>query len=391
MAYPHIGGFLAGRLAASIGFWMERIALGWLVWEATQSPGWVGTLAFIRLAPAAFFGPWGGVLADRYAAVTVLRRSSLLLAAVMAALAALVWAGQTMLAPMMIFACISGALQSLTTGPMKSAISDITPRRLLPTAVPVASVTFNLAAFIGPALGGAVLVVLGAEAVFALAALGMLVFSLTLLPIPTESCRRGARAGAVRAFGDATKMAHGDPVIGPQLTLHLALSTLLRPIQDLLPAVTGLLLVGGPASLARMTAAMGIGALVGSVWLTLRSGSGNLGARVLGAAGLASAGTLALALAQNEVQALFFIAVLGAAMVVRGAGSNTIVQLNVDDAMRGRVMALSGTILRIASALGALALGLLAELMGLRMTLILAALIAGVLIVVLLPRLFAPG
>ena len=85
---------------------------------------------------------------------------------------------------------------------------------------------------------------------------------------------------------------------------------------------------------------------------------------------------MALALSLSAVQAALCLFVLGAALVVRGAGGNTLVQLTVADTERGRIMSLWGMALRLGSALGGLILGVSAELVGLRTVLILAAMIA---------------
>jgi len=373
---PGIGPFLAGRAVAATGIWMERIALGWLMWEATGSAGWVGALAFARLIPTALFGPWGGVLADRAGAIRVLQAAYAATGALAVLIAAIVLAGMAGPTALLVLGTVSGALQALANGPMKSALSDVAPRHLLATAVPVGSVTFNAAAFVGPALAGVTIAAFGAAPVFlAVAATAMLFFAI-LSRLPRTAPEPSPRETALNAFTDAGRIAARHPLIGPLLLLHLAFALLMRPIVELLPAVAGVLLDGGPATLGLLTSAMGVGAFAGSLWLTWRSGSPGLLRPVLGAAAAACIAALLLAASRTDLEAALCFAGFGGALVVRAAGGNTVVQLEVEDRYRGRVMAIWGTILRLGAALGGLVLGLAADAFGMRAVIAAAALLA---------------
>lgn len=388
---PGIGPFLTGRTLAAAAIWMERIALGWLIWDATGSATWVGTLAFVRLAPSLLFGPWGGILADRFGGVAVLRACYGVTALLALAMAAVVVAGLAEPLTLLVLGTASGALQALANGPMKSAVSDVAPRHRLATAVPVASVTFNVAAFIGPAIAGVLIATVGAASVFALVAASAAGFTLILARLPAGTPAPAAAQSALRAFGEAGGAAMRHPVIGPLLLLHVSFSVLMRPIIELLPAVAGALAGGGPATLGTLTASMGFGAFVGSLWLTWRSGNPRLLGPVLAAAALACLAALLLAASRNELQAALCFAALGGALVIRAAGGNTVVQLAVEDRYRGRVMAIWGTALRLGAAAGGLALGVLADALGMRAIIAAAALLAFLSILPVMLRLRGAG
>ena len=384
---PGIGPFLIGRTLAATAGWMERIALGWLMWEATGSATAVGVLAFVRLAPSIVLGPWGGVLADR-------RGSTLMLAACHAAAvpvallaAGLVAAGQAGPGVLMALGAASGGFQSLAIGPNKSAVSEVAPRQYLATAIPVASVTFNAAAFVGPALAGVLIASVGAAAVFVLVATGAGAFAAILARLPRAPRTAAPAQAAVAAFSEATRVAARHAVIGPLLWLHVSFSLLMRPIVELLPAVAAKLVGAGPQTLGLLTAAMGAGALAGSLWLTWRSGAPGLVRPVLLAAVAACGAALTLALGSGTPLSAACFATLGGALVIRAAGGNTLVQLVVEDRYRGRVMSVWGTTLRIGAALGGLALGVLADAFGMKPVIALAALSAFVSILAVAPRL----
>lgn len=389
---PRIATFLFGRTLAATGIWLERLGLSWIVWELTGQASWVGLLAFVRLAPTLVLTPWGGVLADRFGSASVLR--ACFSGAALAALGVWVLIRTDVLSVygILLMGMLAGCVHAVATGPMKSVLSDVSPREGLATIVPLGSVTFNLAAFIGPALAGGLIAVAGAGPVFVLAALTSFAFVIILNGVGRESNPVKAKEPPFRAFAAAASRANADPLIGPLLALHLGFALFLRPVIDLLPVVVGQLLNGDAAGLGVSSAAMGFGALAGSLWLTWRSG-GETGTRslrlcVIGAGVVACMAAVALAASATLWQACVCLSALGAALVVRSAGGNTLVQLTASDSDRGRVMSLWGMVLRLGAALGGLTLGLAADLFGLRLGLVGAAALAAGLLVIFGPALW---
>lgn len=383
---PCIATFLFGRTLAATGIWLERIGLSWIVWDLTGQASWVGLLAFVRLAPTVVLTPWGGVLADRFGSALVLRTCFSGAALVALGIWVLITTEMLSFLGMLVMGTLAGCVQAVATGPMKSVLSEVSPRASLATIVPLGSVTFNLAAFVGPALAGGMIAVAGAGPVFILAAVTSAAFVVILGGVAKAPEGVRAMASPFRAFAAAASRANADPLIGPLLALHLGFALFLRPVIDLLPVVVGQLLNGDVAAFGVLSAAMGFGALVGSLWLTWRSGGETgtraLRLRVFGAGCVACLAAVALAASASVWQAGVCLCFFGATLVVRGAGGNTLVQLTVPDSDRARVMSLWGMVLRLGAALGGLALGITADLVGLRLGLIgAAALVAGLLVV----------
>ena len=383
---PRIATFLFGRTLAATGIWLERIGLSWIVWDLTGQASWVGLLAFVRLAPTLVLTPWGGVLADRFGSALILRACFSGAALVALGVWALIMTDMLSVFGILLMGTLAGCVQAMATGPMKSVLSEVSPRALLATIVPLGSVTFNLAAFIGPALASGLIVLAGTGPVFVLAALMSLIFVLILGSVGKSPDAIVATESPFQAFAAAASRANAEPLIGPLLALHFGFALFLRPVIDLLPVVAGQLLHGDVAAFGVLSAAMGFGALAGSLWLTWRSGGETgthaLRLRVLRAGCVACLAAVALAASTTLWQAGACLCALSAALVVRGAGGNTLVQLTVPDSDRARVMSLWGMVLRLGAALGGLTLGIAADLFGLRLGLIGAgALLAGLLVV----------
>ncbi|MEQ9811955.1 MAG: MFS transporter [Azospirillaceae bacterium] len=381
---PGVASFFAGRFLAAMGAWSERIAIGWLVWDQTQSPSLVGAAAFLRLAPAIVLSPIGGVLADRHGAVGMLRRTF----AVNVALALLLALAATELPLWAILGCTAllGFAQALAAAPMKSVVPQIVARAHLPVAIPLSSATFNLAGFVGPAVAGVSIALIGLWAAFAVSAAGCLIF-LVALSRWAAGDRGGAadRQGVLREIGDAIRHVRGDPALRPIFVLHLVAALCLRPFIDLLPAFVGASGAGGAAMLGLATSAIGAGAVLGAVWMAMSSDAASLVKRMLAGTLLAVACLFGLTGWGFSDLILPVVLLFGAAMVVRSTATLTLVQLVAPPAIRGRVAGLYSMTIRGGSAAGAAAIGLLAEWLGLRSGMTVAAVCCVVCLAVLSP------
>mgnify|MGYP001952952485 CR=1 FL=1 len=80
--------YFAGNATSLVGTWMQRVAAGWLAWELTHSPTWLGIVAMADFFPTIFLGPLGGALADRYSRVTIMIITQVFAAIASAALCA---------------------------------------------------------------------------------------------------------------------------------------------------------------------------------------------------------------------------------------------------------------------------------------------------------------
>src|SRR3546814_5629306 len=72
LGHPDYGLYTLGNSVSLVGMWMQRIAVGWLIWELTHSGTWLGLVAFADLFPSVFIGLIGGVAADRFDRVAVI-------------------------------------------------------------------------------------------------------------------------------------------------------------------------------------------------------------------------------------------------------------------------------------------------------------------------------
>lgn len=365
---PNYGSYVVGNGTSLVGTWMQRIAIGWLTWELTGSPFWLGIIAFADLFPAVIIGPFGGVIADRHSKLRLVQISQFLSCVQAVTLFGLSVAGRVDVISLALLSLFLGTVTALNQPARLALIPSLVQPRHLNSAIGINSVIFNLARFIGPAISGVIIAGGHVSWVFALNALSFAFFLVILLrlklTVPATPPRKRKRLWA--DLTDGIIYAARDPHITVLLLLLIAIGIGARPLVELLPGLAAAVFGGGPQTLALLTSTFGCGAIVGGLWLAGRDARGNLAAIVNSAAFVLAGALLLFVSAPSLWIALPAVAVLGLTMVITGAGIQTLLQLGVDTDMRGRVLSLYGLIIRGGPAIGALGMGFLAEFFGLR-------------------------
>ena len=375
------GRYTIGNLSTSSGMWMIRLSTGWIGWELTQSAIWLGVLAFADLVPAIACAPIAGVLADRMDRLVLLRRTIAIGMVVSACVAAAFYAGVLGIWLLTTLTLLQGIINSLTQPVRLTIVSELVARVDVPQAVAINAISFNVARFLGPMVGGAIIVMDGAGPTFllniALAAIFLQQLrGLVGRPVgdkPREAIFANALAGMHYL------LAHRNVL--PLLLQAACIGLSVRPVAELLPAIAEKLYSGGAFTLTLLTSSMGLGALLGCVWF---SGLGTLSRVILliGVNGLiAAAANILVAFGPllstnaNVSLALGMVAMAatGFGTVTSGVAMQTTLQLVVEDSVRGRTMSSYAMIVRAAPALGALVLGILAERFGLQIAVVITA------------------
>jgi predicted MFS family arabinose efflux permease len=355
---------------------MQRIGVGWLAWELSHSGAVLGLVAFADLFPGVLIGPFGGALADRVDRLRVIKIAQTLIMLQALALFALTASGAITVPLLVALVLFQGAVIGFNQPARLALIPSLVPRPDLATAVAINSIVFNAARFVGPALAGIAIVTLDVSAVFALNALSFVAFLLALSRLRLEpSAVPTARRSMLGAVADGLRYALRHPGIGPILLLQAVLAVCARPFVELLPGFAAEVFERGAPGLAMLSSTIGVGAIVGGLWLAQRPGQAGLPEIVLGTSVLVALTTLAFALCPWFWPAVACVALAGWAMVVSGAGTQTVLQTAVDEDMRGRALRLFGLIFRGGPALGALVIGAASELLGLQAPLAAGALL----------------
>jgi MFS family permease len=359
--------YVAGNSISLIGWWLQRVAVGWLAWTLTHSGTWLGLVSLADFLPVLVLSPFAGVLADRRDRVRIIRLTQLCGCAQATLLAVLVYTGAIGIDLLFGLVLALGIASSLAQPARLALIPSLVDRESLASALAINSVMFNVARFLGPAVAGVLIADVGIAAAFAANAVGYIAFQISLHrlrdlpPIPPMP-----RQNALRASFEAYAYASRHAGIGPMLLLFAVTTIGTRGFVELFPGFADSVFARGPQGLSMLTSTVGLGAIIGGAWMVMRPALAGLAGVVLGATLLMSLAVLAFAATDRFFLALPCVLVAGAAMTITGTGAQTLIQAAVDVRMRGRVMALYGMIFRSGPALGAVLVGLASERFGLR-------------------------
>ena len=352
----------AGAFTSSVGTWMQEVAQNWLILTMTGSTALLGLDAFLGDAPFLLFSLFGGVLADRMDRRRILLGSQVVQMSSAILLAALIVTGNIHVWIILTLSFVVGFAQSFGGPAYQALIPTLVDREDLPNAVAMNSIQFNLARVIGPVIAGVAFYKLGAAACFGLNAISF------LAPIAALSVM--ARGGMVAAPSTETvlqslrtglKAVVDDKGLRGLVTLGFIGSFCAMPLVTFLPVFAKNVFHQDAKGYSVLLAAFGIGAIggaVGTAWIGNVRRKGIVAVAMQMTFGALMAG---FALSRNPILSYALLALAGASLMVVFAMFMTLVQANVDDRLRGRVVSVYSLAFRGAMPLGNLLAGLVAS------------------------------
>jgi predicted MFS family arabinose efflux permease len=362
--------YVIGNLFSTSGNWVQRVAMGWLTWELTDSAAWLGIIAFADMFPTFVIGLIAGALVDRTDSMRLLRTTQFLQFLQVTGLAAVTFSGHVTVWWLLAFALIRGVLVAFNRPARMTTVYYIIGREHLSSAIAINSMVFNSSRFVGPALGGALVALGGAGWAFAYNGFTYLAFLLILMMIriPPTAISGKKKTGLWKDSMDGVRYALGQSGIMFLLIVMLLDSMFVRPFIDLLPGFADKVFGRGVDAYSTMLTLHGIGAMLGGYYLASRGGVAGF-TRLL----VASLLLLALSLLIFTTVHVYWVALpimflTGIGFVVQGVAIQTMLQTSVMPEMRGRVMGIYGVVGRGGPALGALVMGALSEIFGLPLT-----------------------
>ena len=373
LAVPNYRRYFAGQVVSISGNWMQTVAEMWLIVTLTGSGVAVGITAALQFLPMLLFAAWGGLLADR-----VPKRGLLMTTQALMALPALVLWGLTAggaIEVWLVYALVfaRGTINAIDNPARQSFVVEMVGEDRLVNAVALNSVVIHAGRILGPAAAGVVIALFGVGPCFALNAATFAVMLVALRgmdPRALSPAARGQADGRGRLRGALRYVARTPALLVP-LAMMALVGTLSFNFQILLPLFAASTWEGTATTYATLTACMGVGSILGALAAGTR---GRVSARLLvgAAAGFGVFELLAAAAPTLELQ-LAALVPLGAVSVTFAAGVNSALQLAVEPALRGRVMALYSIVFLGSTPIGAPLVGWVAEELGPRMGMVLGA------------------
>ena len=363
--------YFLGQLVSMAGTWMQQIAMSWLAYRLTGSAALLGTIGFASQLPILLFGALGGVWSDRFDRRRVLLWTQSLSMIQALALALLTWKGWINAPLLVLLAFGLGCINALDMPARQSiAVKLVDDKDDLPNAIALNSFMMNSTRFVGPALAGFLIALTGEVVCFLLNALSYLAVILALLAMHWRpQAAQGERQETWAALRQGVDYCRGHRPIRSLLLIVAAVSFFITPYGVLMPLVTREIFGGDARIFGLLVGFGGVGALGASLYLASRAGVDELPRTLAFSVPLAGVALTAFILSPSLFLAYPAVMLLGFCTIVTVAGSNTLIQFHVSDALRGRVMALFSIAFLGVAPLGSLAIGLVAEALGVRITL----------------------
>ena len=357
---PNFRIFAAGHFIAVIAIWMQRIAQDWLVLQLSGSVTAVGVTVALQFLPSLLLGPWGGMIADRFAKRKILILCQSMAAVLAATLATLALSGVIMVWHVYGIALILGLVTVLDQPARQVFVNELVGPTYLRNAISVNSTTFQLGGLIGPAIAGLLLTAVGAGWAFAANALACCSTVVMLLVLRKDQLFVSAPTPKSKGMlREGLRYALSKPTIYWPWLMAGFVSVFAMSLPVILAAFADHIFQVGAGGYGVLNALVALGALSGAVASTRRR---QLRLRsVVFCAGMYGLMLCLAALAPSMVT-------FGAVMVLSGfwclmflTGCNQLVQISSNLGIRGRVMSLYIMVQIGGQALGGPMLGSIAE------------------------------
>ncbi|MEA2992306.1 MAG: hypothetical protein QOD40_1226 [Alphaproteobacteria bacterium] len=370
--------YVVGQFTSQLGSWIEMTAVSWILYEMTNSPLLLGLSGLFRAAPMIMLALFGGAIADRVPRrlLLLLTESTMMIASLIMGLLAAT--DQLQFWHLYLLSVVSGTLSAFSVPSRHALFAGLVPRSSMQSAVTFNSVAVRSGGFIGPSIAGLALAFGGYSLPFFLNAvsfLGMLLALVTMrLPrskadatLPRSSLRRGMTEGVEFVWrSPMLKVALGLEIATGLFGHNSALITILA--RDVLGA--------GPEGLGLLLSAIGAGAFLG-MGLLVAFNVERHGRLILIIGAVYTILWAAVALSPWLWLSVILLFALGTADGVWSVMRNTLAQLVVTDALRGRVMSVVMMVTRGSAQLGRVQSGLLVGLIGAPAAVLVGAVIIG--------------
>lgn len=332
--------FFSGQGISLIGTWMQRVALGWLVYRLTDSALLLGVVGFSSQFPTFLLAPFTGVLADRWNRQRILLYTQLFSMLQALVLAGLVLSDMIRVWQVIVLSIILGLINAFDMPTRQSFMVEmIDDKADLGNAIALNSTMVNGARLLGPSVAGLLIAVAGEGICFLVNGGTYLavIVSLLLMRIPKKAPadhRSKVLQQLLEGFGYALK---SEPIRA--ILMLLALVSLMgMPYTVLLPVFARDILHGGPDAFGYLVGSAGIGALAGALYLASRKSVIGLGKMIPVSAAVFGLSLMVFAFSRWLGLSIALIMLTGFGQMIQLAVGNTLLQTIVDDDKRGRVM-----------------------------------------------------
>ena len=326
---------------ALLGLWIQKIGVGWLTWEITESTFWTSFVTLALMAPAGIIGPVFAVFAENWN----MRKASLVLKILMFLVGGIIWFLQYLDMHSLFTLAFLSILQGLLSAcyhPVRLVfVSIVVPRNLLSSAVGLNSASFNGSRVVGPAFAGVTITLYNLETTFFIAMLTYipLIPVLIYMPLRERIKSSNTQKQFFKSLLEGGKVALQSPIISKGLFVVFISAFFVRGMLEIQPTIAGEILNKGSVGLSLITATAGFGALLASIWIGLRSNIDiKIETKLVSMLTVGLVVSFILGFISDMYLMAFAFTIVGFTTTAVGIGTQTLIQLEVDEIYRARVL-----------------------------------------------------
>jgi MFS family permease len=309
------------------------------VLKITGSGTALGFVTALQFLPVLIFGPWGGVIADRFNKRKVLYVTQSVSAALAVILAVLVITGRAELWMIEILAFILGCVNAVDSPTRQTFISEMVGRDHLNNAVSVNSFQVNFSRVFGPALAGIVIATLGIGTCFVLNAISFIPVIVSLLCMRRSELHPAEPIGTIKGkVAEGLSYVRRTPVLLDTLVMMAIIGTIAYEFTVVVPLFAQFTLGGDAKTYAMLNVAIGLGSMIGGLYLAQNKFVTQK--QIYISALLFGVSIFISALMPTVITAFFSMLVMGFFSLTYLSQSNSMLQIESTPEMRGRVMSL---------------------------------------------------
>ena len=323
-----------------VGTWIQTVAQSWLVFSLTNSAFLLGVVGFLGSIPIFILSLFGGVLADRINKRNILiftQAAFMVLAFLLAILTQFKFITPVQI---MFIALLNGVIMAFDAPARQSIVVELVGREHLFNAITLNSVAFNSSRIIGPAIAGVLISIIGMSGCFYLNGISFLAVIIALFYIKFSKSTARNNNSALKDVKEGLIFISRNRLILALVSVVAGISLFGISYIILMPVFASHVLGVGVKGLGALMSSTGIGALAGALGLARLGNFRPKGRLLIWSVFLFSVSLMAFSLSRDYFLAIFVLIFVGFSSVIPVALVNTLLQINVPDEFRGRVMSL---------------------------------------------------
>lgn len=345
-----IGNFrllLIGTTLSNAAQWVQQVTLGWLVFDLTGSGTALGTMNLVRAISTVGLVPVSGTIIDSVGrrALMIFVNAWLLLTTL--ALGIVLVLGHAEVWYIFAFAFLAGFAQSIDMPLRQTVVFMLVPRHMASNAFALVQTGWGLMRSIGPALGGFLIIAIGAGGNFILQAVayGLIAVNVMYLKFPPQTFP-AKRPPVLKTMGEGLSFVRHSRVTRAFLMMGWVLPLFIIPVYITLPPIYASEVFGTPGEsnadiLGFLLASVGVGGVIGGLFVASITGVDRRGLLQIASLFLCCLSLVLFALSSQLWMALVFLGASGFFEMLFLTSNQTLLQLSIPDEVRGRVTSIT--------------------------------------------------